>query len=80
MKYFEKDTSIEDLVDEYPGAISLLSKFGIRCLICGEPSWGTIAEAANEKGISDKELDDIIIEINRQYEISKSKNPFCEKP
>jgi len=80
MKYFDKSITIEDLTDMFPGAIPLLSKFGIRCLICGEPSWGTLEEAAVEKGITGKELDDIVMKLNREYEISKGQNPHCKKP
>ncbi|MBN1632989.1 MAG: DUF1858 domain-containing protein [Ignavibacteria bacterium] len=79
MNYFNLKTTIEELVDLFPGAIPLLSKYGIRCLICGEPSWGTLEETANEKGISAKELENIITDINRQYEIYKGENPFCGK-
>lgn len=80
MVTFKKNTVIEDLIEAFPGAIPLLSKYGIRCLICGEPSWGTIEEAANEKGIEEKQLKDIITIINKEFEISKGKNPFCRKP
>jgi methionine synthase II (cobalamin-independent) len=44
---------IEDLVRECPEAVRVLRAFGIRCIQCGEPIWGTLAEAAREKGIED---------------------------
>ncbi len=47
------DVLIEDLVRECPQAVTILRDYGIRCLRCGEPIWGTLAEAAKEKGIDD---------------------------
>ena len=47
------DTLIEDLVQECPKAVAILREFGIRCIQCGEPLWGTLAEAAQERGIED---------------------------
>lgn len=60
----DRDTLIEDLVKEVPGAVRYLMQKKIRCLACGEPIWGTIAEAARDKGFGDKEIDDIIRELN----------------
>jgi len=62
-----KDTPIEELIEVFPQAITLLSKYGIRCLICGEPSWGTIGSAAKEKLISEIDLENIINELNSKY-------------
>ncbi len=59
-----KDTEIEDLIEQVPAAVSYLSKKGIRCIMCGEPIWGTLEEAAKEKGFSDKEIGIFVQEIN----------------
>ena len=63
------DTSIEDLIEEVPGAVSYLSKKGIRCVQCGEPIWGTLAEAAGEKGFGEDDIRQIIKDLN---ELGKS--------
>ncbi|HQJ75620.1 MAG TPA: DUF1858 domain-containing protein [Bacteroidota bacterium] len=62
-----KETPIEELIEVFPPAITLLSKYGIRCLICGEPSWGTVGSAAKEKFITEPDLDIIIKELNSKY-------------
>jgi len=36
-----------------PDAVAILRRFGIVCIQCGEPVWGTLREAAAEKGIRD---------------------------
>ncbi len=47
------ETTIEELVRRMPKAAVLLRRFGIVCVQCGEPVWGTLREAAAEKGIHD---------------------------
>jgi iron-sulfur cluster repair protein YtfE (RIC family) len=59
----QRDTSIEDLVRAVPKAVAYMRNKGIKCLACGEPMWGTIEEAAKEKGFSDEEIDGIIEDL-----------------
>ena len=55
------EITIEDLVETYPDAISFLSKRGIACFMCGEPTWGTLDELARKKGVED--MDKFIEEL-----------------
>ncbi|MCF8231070.1 MAG: hypothetical protein K9J27_02685 [Bacteroidales bacterium] len=59
------DTLIEDLVEEIPKAIDYLKDKGIRCIRCGEPIWGTLEEAAREKGFGDEDIRRFVEEINQ---------------
>lgn len=65
------DTTIEDLVREYPPAVSFLMEKGIRCLACGEPIWGTLESAAREKGYDDASIERLVAELN---ELLKTKD------
>lgn len=63
-----KESTIEELVNNFPFAVQVLSERGIRCIRCGEPVWGTLEEAAKEKGYDDyyisvlvKELKEMIV-------------------
>lgn len=60
----DKSTTIEDLVQEIPSAVTYLAKNGIRCIRCGEPIWGTLEEAAKEKGFSDVEIQEFVQALN----------------
>lgn len=60
----QKDILIEDLIDRVPRAIPLLMRKRIRCLMCGEPIWGTLEEAAREKGYDDIGIAAIVEELN----------------
>jgi hypothetical protein len=44
---------VEELVRLLPRAPALLREFGIVCIQCGEPVWGTLRQAAADKGITD---------------------------
>lgn len=66
-----KEIEIEDLVTTYPFSVRYLSQKGIRCIACGEPIWGTLEEAAKEKGFDDEQIDTFLSEMN---EIAKKDN------
>lgn len=58
-----KEISIEDLVKEDPASVSYLMRKGIKCLACGDPIWGTLEEAAKEKGFNDEEIEGFVKEL-----------------
>ena len=60
-----KDTTIEELVEKIPQAVTYLSKAGIRCVLCGEPIWGTLENAAREKGFSDDDIARFVDDLNK---------------
>ena len=45
------NTTIEELIDRFPEAVTYLMDQGIRCIRCGEPMWGTLGDAMAEKRI-----------------------------
>lgn len=58
-----KDIEIEDLVSHYPFSVKYLSEKGIRCIACGEPIWGTLEEAALEKGFDQNQIEVFVEEL-----------------
>jgi len=65
MQLITRQTTIEDLVEIKAEAISYLFRKGIRCIRCGEPVWGSLEEAAREKGFSDTEIDLFVEQLNQ---------------
>ena len=55
------DVSIEELVARVPRAAALLRRWGLVCVQCGEPVWGTLRDVAAAKGITD--LAEILAEL-----------------
>jgi len=60
-----KEITIEELVELVPGAVRYLSQQGIKCIACGEPIWGTLENAAMEKGFSDDEIKGFVNDLNK---------------
>jgi len=65
MALITRKTTIEDLVKLKPEAINYLFRKGIRCIRCGEPIWGSLEQAALEKGFSDADIDLFVKELNQ---------------
>jgi methionine synthase II (cobalamin-independent) len=59
----EKNILIEELVDNYSFSVRYLMEKGIRCIMCGEPIWGTLEEAATEKGFDNKQIEQFVHEM-----------------
>lgn len=68
----DKDITIEQLVTQMPEAVRFLMKKGIRCIACGEPVWGTLADAAREKGFDDAAIERFVAELNEMASEVKS--------
>lgn len=58
---------IEELVEILPESVSYLMDNGIKCIACGEPVWGTLEEAAKEKGFDNEQITVFEIELNKLY-------------
>ncbi len=59
-----KDVHMEDLVQLKPSSVLYLADRGIKCIACGEPIWGTLEDAAREKGFTDEQIAAVVIELN----------------
>jgi hypothetical protein len=62
-KIITEDISIEALIEEHPFAVKYLSKKGIKCIMCGEPVWGSLKEACQEKGFDELQIQEIAEEL-----------------
>ena len=60
-----KDITIEELVEEIPGSVKYLMEKGIKCIACGEPIWGTLEDAAREKGFNNKDIERFVSDLQK---------------
>lgn len=58
------DIPVEELIERFPSAVAILYDLGFRCISCGEPLWGTLAEEAERQGITD--ITHLLSELNRR--------------
>lgn len=59
-----KEITIEELVRRVPESVSYLMKRGIKCLVCGEPIWGTLESTSKEKGFNDDSINEFVSDLN----------------
>ena len=62
-----ENSNVEELVDKFPGIVGYLGDLGLRCIVCGEPVWGTLGELARDKGFTQEQTDAVIKELNVMY-------------
>ena len=59
-----KEITIEELVEKVPKSVEYLMNAGIKCIACGEPIWGTLEEAAMEKGFDNEQIQKFVSDLN----------------
>ncbi len=69
-----RNTTIEDLVEDYPKSVKYLADKGIRCIKCGEPIWGTLEEACLEKDFTQEQIDTAVKELNALHQEGNQEN------
>ena len=60
-----KEITIEELVEIFPESVRYLMEKGIKCIACGEPIWGTLEEAAKEKGFNENQIEEFVKDLNK---------------
>ena len=64
----KKDIPIEDLIQDYPGAVRFLIDNNLPCVVCGEPFWGTLEELARQENWDDDKIDALVEKFNRAHQ------------
>ncbi len=57
------EDTVEDVITKYPKTVKVFMEFGIPCMVCGEPIWGTIKENAEKYNV--KDIQKLLKELNR---------------
>jgi hypothetical protein len=63
---------MEDLIERCPEAVGYLVSIRVVCLVCGEPIWGSLREAAEKSGKSGEEIAAIVAELNSRCPEARS--------
>lgn len=51
MEKITKDTTIEEVLEKFPMTVGTFMEYKIPSLVCGEPLWGTVEEAAQKYNV-----------------------------
>jgi len=71
----DKDTAIEDLIEESPEMNDILYEYGLYCGNCFAAGWDTLEEGAKMHGLEDDEIEELIQELNKKAdEVKNSQN------
>jgi len=74
-----KEITIEELIDEVPSSVKYLMDEGIRCIVCGEPIWGSLEEAAEEKGFKTSDIERFVKDLQYLNDNPNEKTVFEKK-
>ena len=58
-------TTVEELIEKNPKATEIFLRWGLPCLTCGEPFWGSIEELAKQSQF--ERIDELLEELNRPF-------------
>jgi hybrid cluster-associated redox disulfide protein len=59
-----RDTALRELVEKFPEAAMLMASRGLHCLGCHMAALETIEQGCQAHGMSDKEIDELVDEMN----------------
>jgi hybrid cluster-associated redox disulfide protein len=64
----KKETLISDILRDCPKAVEYLAEYGLLCITCPLNSFDTLEAGAKIHSMSKKEIEKMIIEINKKLE------------
>ncbi len=67
-KTITAQTHVDQILAEYPALAKTFIEFGLPCMVCGQPFWGTIENLASQHNIDGKALVEVLNENKRQID------------
>lgn len=58
-----KQTLVEEIIEKNPGAAQIFIRWGLPCLTCGEPFWGSVKELAQQNHFD--RMGELLEDLNR---------------
>jgi hypothetical protein len=62
-----KDTTIRELVSNFPASSSYFMKHNIKCVVSGDARWGTIESMVLNKSYTQNDVQKFVDELNTLY-------------
>lgn len=60
-----KDMSIEEIINKHPNSAEIMFNYGLHCVGCHVASSESLEEGAKAHGLNDKQIADMVKEINK---------------
>lgn len=64
------DTAVEDVITSNPETVRVFMDHDIRCLICGEPIWGTVGEAMEDRRLRPEKRESLLAALRALLPVS----------
>lgn len=71
MPRITKNTTLGDIVEKYPEAVGPMLKRGMHCIGCHVAAFETIEQGAKAHGMDEKEIKEMLKEMNKAVRGSK---------
>ncbi len=68
-----KDTSLGDIVETLPRAAEILVRYGLLCVGCPYAGEHTLRGVKNDYGLSDEDIEEIVVKLNKLKEENENK-------
>ena len=63
MEIITKEMHVDQILVKYPSLSKIFIEFGLPCLVCGEPFWGTVEELGKQHNVS---VSDLVEKLNQK--------------
>jgi len=70
--FITRHMKIMDVVADHPEAIEVMFKYGLHCVGCHVAQFESVEDGAKAHGMSDKDIDKMIHEMNREAQRAKA--------
>jgi hybrid cluster-associated redox disulfide protein len=60
-----RDMTLGELVERHPEAAMIMAGKGLHCMGCGSAAWETIEQGCSAHGMSDKDIDKLVEQMNK---------------
>ena len=68
---FTKDMNIGEIIEKFPQSAEVMLKYGLHCIGCHVSPYESLKMGCKGHGISDKDTDKMVKEINELYQKSQ---------
>lgn len=73
-KKITKNMKLGDIIKEYPETVEVMLKRGLHCVGCHIAAWETLEQGAKAHGMSDKDVESMVKEMNELSNNIRKKN------
>ncbi len=68
MSEIKGDMTLGEVVTKYPETAQVMFKYGLHCIGCHVAAWETVEQGATAHGMSKKEIEKMLKEMNEAIE------------